>query len=403
MKRQLLVFLFGLMGAGAWAQSVVPDPLVCADGTKVTTEKQWYEVRRPELRAFFETNMYGRSPENWEQVRYWTFEQDSLAYGGLATRKQIRIWWDGTPQGPYADVLVYLPNEVQGRVPVVLGLNFEGNHSVCSDPAVLVSNEVIQRNLNKEIIRGFDAGQWPVEEILKRGYGVATAFRNEVSMDRRADHMKGVRSVYPELAEGDANWATVSAWAWGLSRIADVLLADSRVDPERLTVLGFSRLGKAALWAGATDERFAATVSLGSGAGGAKMLRRNEGEKVRNLVGVGYWFCRNFGQYAQKDTELPFDAYQMMALIAPRALYVASGTEDGYADPTGEFLSARETIPVYTLLGRAASLPEAFPPADTPAGEGSAVGYHVRTGKHDVTPQDWRCILDFLDAYWVIG
>jgi hypothetical protein len=236
-----------------------------------------------------------------------------------------------------------------------------------------------------------------VNEIIARGYGVATAWRNEVSMDNKARHMEGVREVYPALAEGDENWATVSAWAWGLSRIADVVLKDKRVDAKRLAVIGFSRLGKASLWAGATDERFAAVISECSGAGGAKLLHRNEGEKVRNLVGVGYWFCRNFAQYADKDTELPFDSHQMMALVAPRALYVASATGDGYADPPGEYAALRLTAPVYDLLGHPSNLSSEFPAADTPVGAGTRLGYHVRTGRHDVTPQDWGYILDFLD------
>ncbi|MDR2937399.1 MAG: acetylxylan esterase, partial [Prevotellaceae bacterium] len=184
---------------------------------------------------------------------------------------------------------------------------------------------------------------------------------------------------------------------WGLSRIADLVLSNKRVDDKRVSVIGFSRLGKASLWAGATDERFAATISECSGAGGAKLFHRNEGEKVRNLVGVGYWFCRNFAQYAGRDTALPFDAHEMMSLIAPRALYVASATADGYADPQGEYAALQLTAPVYKLLGHRSNLPADFPAADTPVGAGARLGYHVRTGKHDVTPQDWEYILSFLD------
>ncbi|MDL2230784.1 hypothetical protein LJB87_03230, partial [Alistipes sp. OttesenSCG-928-L06] len=401
MKKAIFLALFCAAGWAATAQDL-PDPLTANDGKRVRTEQEWRTVRRPELREFFEANMYGRAPQTWEQIRHFVVEEDSLALNGTATRRQIRIWWDGTPTGPYADVLVYLPNQVSGQIPVVLGLNFEGNHSVCTDPAIRIPEIVLQTEGKKRLDRGFDAGQWPVEEILRRGYGVATAWRNEVSLDNRARHMEGVRSVYPSLAEGDENWATVSAWAWGLSRIADILLQDERLDHSRLSVLGFSRLGKAALWAGATDERFAATVSVCSGAGGAKLLHRNEGEKVHNLVGVGYWFCRNFGQYANRDTELPFDSHQMMSLIAPRALYVASATQDGYADPPGEYAALQLTTPVYKLLKHRTALPKAFPSPDTPVGVGTPVGYHVRTGKHDTTPQDWKAVLDFLDAYWAI-
>jgi hypothetical protein len=389
-----------MLGAGTLgAQESIPDPLVTYGGEAVTGARMWNKVRRPELREFFEANMYGRAPKAWGQIRTQLLEEDAGALDGRATRRQVRIFWDGSAAGPYADVLIYLPNGVRGKVPVVVGLNFEGNHSVCADTAVRIPAEAVKNSGGKEIVRGFHAGQWPVEEIIERGYGVATAWRNEVSMDNRDRQMEGVRSVYPALAEGNENWATVSAWAWGLSRIADVLLKDKRVDDKRLAVLGFSRLGKASLWAGATDERFAATISECSGGGGAKLFHRNEGEKIRNLLGSGssYWFCRNFAQYADRDTRLPFDQHQMMALIAPRALYVASATEDGYADPPGEYEALRRTAPVYALLGQHAALPAEYPAADTPLGAGTRLGYHVRTGRHNVTPEDWKFILDFLD------
>lgn len=398
--RRLIIFFYCLvcvLSISAQESEVKPDPLIMDNGEKVTSVTEWFDVRRPELKHFFESDMYGIAPEKWDQIVYQLEEKDTLALNGLATRYQFRVLWDGTDKGPFADVLVYLPNHIKGKVPVVIGLNFEGNHTVHTDPFIRIPDETRSKAAGKPILRGTDAAQWPVELILRRGYGVATAYRNQVSMDRRAEHMSGVRSVYPDLAEGDKNWATVSAWAWGLSRITDYLVKDERIDRNRICVLGFSRLGKAALWAGATDERFSCTVSLGSGAGGAKMLRRGVGEKVGNLVGVGYWFCRNFAQYAGKDTELPFDSYEMMSLIAPRALYVASGSEDGYADPLGEYLSTVEAAKVYRFLGYSTSLSGDFPKVNTPVGIGTRVGYHVRMGKHDVTPLDWQYILDFLD------
>ena len=397
MKKILLCLFSCLAALAVSAQTALPDPLITNNGKPVASSKDWFDIRRPELREFFESNMYGRSPEKWDQIRTIVLEEDTQALNGMATRRQVRILWNGTEKGPHADVLMYMPNRVKGKIPMVVGLNFEGNHTICDDVSILIPDELAKDSQSKEIQRSFHYGQWPMYDIVKRGYGVATAWRNEVSLDNRARHMEGVRSVYPEMSEGNENWATVSAWAWGLSRIADLVLTDERVDTNRLAVIGFSRLGKASLWAGATDERFAVTISECSGAGGAKLFHRNQGEKVYNLVGVGYWFCRNFAQYVNKDTELPFDSYEMMSLIAPRALYVASATGDGYADPQGEYEALKLTSPVYQLLGFSTDLPDEFPAADTPVGAGTRQGYHVRTGKHDVTPQDWRYILNFMD------
>ena len=396
--RAILLLLLSCACISLSAQTPVPEILTRPNGTQITTADEWFGTRRREFVEFFEANVYGRAPRTWDQISWWIFDEDPQALGGTATRRQIRIWWNGMSSGPYADVLVYLPNQVKGKIPVVLGLNFDGNHAVCSDPAIRVPDDIMQRSKDKMIERGFHNGQWPVEEILRRGYGLVTASRHEVSSDWRPEYMKGVREVYPSFAEGNENWGTVSAWAWGMSRIADIILQDERIDPDRLTALGFSRLGKAALWAGANDERFSATVSLMSGAGGANMLRRDQGEKIANLTGVvGYWFCRNFLNYAGQDANLPFDFYQMMAMIAPRALYVASASQDDWADPEGEYLGTLKTLPVYSLLGHPTTLPEKFPAYDTPVGAGGRVGYHCRTGKHDVTPQDWGYILDFLD------
>ncbi|MCD8185194.1 MAG: hypothetical protein LUD68_01665 [Rikenellaceae bacterium] len=398
MKKAMLFLVVMLTGSTLCkAQTGIPDPLIFNDGTPVVTVEAWTDTRRAELFELFTSQMYGRSPEHGQEITWTLFDQQDSALDGLAVRQQFRILWNGTQEGPYTDVLLYLPAQVSGEIPLVVGLNFDGNHTVDEDPDIRLPEYYYRYTQKKPLVRGSDAGQWPIREILARGYGVATAWRSEVSADSRAHHLEGIRSVYPELAEGEENWATVAAWAWGLNRIADLLSLHPRVAGDRICLIGFSRLGKAALWAGATNAQIHATVSVCSGAGGAKLLHRNEGEKVQNLVGVGYWFCRNFSQYAHKDTELPFDAHMMMSLIAPRALYVASASEDLYADPPGEYAALQLTCPVYQLLGYPSRLPAEFPAADNPVGGGTRIGYHVRTGKHDITAQDWKYVLDFLD------
>ena len=178
----------------------------------------------------------------------------------------------------------------------------------------------------------------------------------------------------------------------------DALEKEPLIDSKRVAVFGFSRLGKAALWAGASDERFAMVLSNESGAGGAKLFHRGVGENIERLTSVfPHWYARNFKKYAGKDTELPFDQHMVISLIAPRPLYVGSAKEDTYADAEGEFTAAKAAEPVFRLLGAEGLPADAWPPVGTSVQGG--IGYHVRPGKHDVLPFDWQQYLIFADKH----
>lgn len=388
----------------------LPDPLVAMDGAKITTAAEWRGKRRPELLEMFAREMYGRSPGRPEKLVSEVFDRDKDALGGKATRLQIAIYPGGKP-GPRMDLLVYLPNQAKGPVPVIVGLNFWGNQAIHKDPGIRITESWVEYSRQPyvdlsavkdhratEASRGINASQWPVEEILARGYALATIYREDVCADRQPYFESGVQPLFPELQQGDENFGCIAAWAWSLSRALDVLEKEPAVDAKRVAVFGFSRLGKAALWAGACDERFAMVISNESGAGGAKLFRRGVGEDIARLnTKFPHWFARNFRKYIGKDTELPFDQHLVISLIAPRPVYVASAEDDKHSDPEGEFAAAKAAEPVYRLLGAGGLPAETWPPVNTSVQDG--MGYHVRSGKHDVTDFDWKQYLDFADRH----
>jgi hypothetical protein len=381
----------------------LPDPLVLENGEPVRDAATWKNRRRPELLRLFEDHVYGRSPERPGGLRAAVLEADKGALGGRAVRKQV----DLPVPGGALQVLLYLPQGRPGPHPLFLGLNFGGNHTVHADPAIrlprtwVAENEGAVAHRASDKARGADAEAWPVETLLARGYGLATAYYGDLEPDHPAGWKGGVRAHLGPGAKGPfgpSDWGAISAWALGLRLILDYLESDREVDAARIALLGHSRLGKTALWAGAQDERFALVVSNESGEGGAALARRRFGETVAAITRrFPHWFCPRFAGYAEREGELPVDQHLLLALIAPRPLYVASAEDDRWADPRGEFLSARAAEPVYRLLGRVGLGVAEMPATDHPVG--GTLAYHLRRGPHAVTAYDWARYLDFADRH----
>lgn len=377
----------------------LPDPLIAANGRIVRNAKDWRH-RRAELIGLFEANIYGIAPRPLRQ-RYIVDEQDPAALGGLAVRRQVTILLDGRRDGPQMRVLLYLPAAARGRVPVFVGPNFHGNQAVHPDPAIHITPAWvtpapgIRKGSATLHSRGIDTSEWPVEAILKAGYGVATYFTGDLYPDGDNKAAESIQPFFGTSPSDPQHWGAIATWAWGLSRVYDYLATDRAVDPRRVIVFGHSRYGKAALWAGAHDERFAMVIANNSGEGGAALYRRNFGETIR--VMNNYWFAPRFKTFAERENELPVDAHMLIALVAPRPVYIASATQDWWADPKGEFLAAKGADPVYRLLGAGGLEAQESPPPDRSIR--SRIGYHIRTGPHALTASDWSHFIAFADRW----
>lgn len=386
----------------------LPDPLVMADGERVRDTDQW-GARRNELLHLFAREVYGETPQTRTPMRFEVFEESKDALDGKAQRVQMSLFFGEGDAALRAELLVYLPREARAPVPAFLGLNFEGNHAVSVDPAVRVNtgwfrdqprgshpdNKASERN------RGSEAGRWSIARVIERGYAVATMYYGDFDPDYDDGFQNGIHPLLDPPGSAEPNrpadaWGSIGGWAWGLSRGLDALATLPGVDAARVAVMGHSRLGKTALWAGAQDERFALVISNNSGCGGAALSRRAFGETVGRINrSFPHWFCDNFWKYNENEAALPVDQHELIALIAPRPVLVCSAQADLWADPKGEFLACVGADPVYRLLETDGLANREMPGLSSPVL--SRIGYHIRPGPHDVKPEDWEVFLDFAD------
>lgn len=362
----------------------LPELLTSASGEAVRTKKAW-AARRAQILELFRENVYGRSPGKPDRLRFEVIEHQTDAMSGRAILKRVAVISSQAGREHRFELTLFLPAAARGRrVPVFLLLN---NRPVT----------------NTDPTRREQSGFWPAEKMIERGYGIAALQVGELAPDDKARFRDGVIKLFEGTTEGErpANaWAALGAWAWGASRAMDYLATDRGVDRSKVAVVGHSRGGKAALWAGAQDERFALVISNESGESGAALSRRNYGETIARITEVfPHWFARNYAGFAGREASLPVDQHMLLALIAPRALYVASADEDLWSDPRGEFLALAQTSPVFALWKDPAIALDAMPALQQPLVAGRR-GYHIRTGAHNLTPFDWERFADFADTLW---
>ena len=383
------------------AHAALPDPLLLKNGEPVTSSAMWHEQRVPEIRGLFEHYVYGYMPPP-APVQTTIDNVDSNFMEGRAVKKLITLTY-GPDSTPPLQLLLVIPSESPDPAPVFLGLNFLGNHSVLDDSSIPLTEAwmpqrgdgVVNHRATDEA-RGGMASRWNIEEVVDRGFAVATFYHGDLDPDKD-DFEDGVHASIPlegSTERTDTSWGALAAWAWGIHRAVDYLLTDPDIDSDRIAVLGHSRNGKAALWAGATDPRIALVISNQSGCGGAALSRRKMGETVADInTRFPHWFNRTFWQFNDKEEFLPIDQHMLIAMMAPRPVLVASAEDDAWADPEGEFLALQAAEPVYAMLGYAGLNRENMPGTNQLVG--AELGYHIRPGGHGVGPVDWDVFIEF--------
>lgn len=381
----------------------LPDVLLCQDGSKVGSAEDWQTKRRPELLQMFKDVMYGEIPPRPDRVRYELLSEKKDARGGKAVRREVRIHLEmNSGKSHSIDMLYYIPAKAKGKVPVFVGLTFIGNHVITDEPDVRITGlagDTPEKQIDRE--RGIQVRRFPIDTILERGYALATASYHDVFPDRLTGWETSIYELFfsGEELKRPKGYSCIGAWAWGISRMLDYLETVPEIDASKAVVYGHSRLGKTALWAGVTDERFQLVCVNDSGCGGAALSRRLYGEtlfSMCNFHDIGkYWFTDTLPPKAGHPENLPLDQHELIALVAPRTVSVHSATEDQWADPKGEYLSAYYAGPVFKLFGKTPLASET--PPEPEHAVGTDVSYYCRIGKHDLLLSDWNHYMDMAD------
>ena len=413
----LFLFIFCITGKSQEANQdeskvpdfVLPGLLISQNGQKITTATEWEQHRRTELINLFANQMYGESFSSIASDinrEHSIIDEDPGSINGKAICKQIKLTFQLDDIEREALLLIYLP-KTTNKVPVFLSYNFQGNHSISADPQIIISPSIYKvSDEDQSEKRGSQSDRWPVEKIIDSGFGIVTLSYHDIYPDKEGmknESFLCLSEDYEEYKEDIHSEQAIGAWAWGLSLVLDYLIMnEDQIDKDRIALMGHSRQGKAALWAGAIDDRFSIVISNNSGCGGAALSKRKFGENISLITSrFPYWFCEAFKQYANREEDLPFDQHELIALIAPRPVYIASAQEDLWADPKGEFLAGVYATPAYNLYGLEGINTMIMPEPNKPIM--NHIGYHIRTGVHDVTDFDWDCYIAFTKKHFKIN
>ncbi|MDO5522977.1 MAG: acetylxylan esterase [Bacteroidia bacterium] len=389
MKIHLLYILLFTFTTAIFAQNtdeskvgsyVLPELLRAQNGEEINSSEKWNTIRRPEILKLFEDNVYGQVPDSFDKIEFKVLEQNNNALTGKATFKKVAIYVVRNKKIITIQAHLYIPNNVKKPAPVFLTINHRGGETMNPSP----DNEF-----------------WPVEEVINSGYAMAGFDVKDVAPDHKTQYVNQILTkLYPEHISQPNGMRALGAWGWGAGRVIDYLETDTAVDAKKVIVVGHSRGGKAALWCGAQDQRVAMAVSNESGNSGAKLSRRNFGESVEVITrNFPHWFIPKYAEYANNEHNLPIDQHMLLALLAPRAVYVASAAEDSWADPKGQYLALAAAQPVFGLYDFKPNLPDNMPP-DNEQVIHLPLGFHNRDGGHDMNLFDWRQFVKFADEYF---
>jgi len=369
----------------------LPPLLVTAEGKRITTAEEWTNTRRPQILALFANLIYGRVPEPQSPVKmeFEVKKTDPQFMGGKATRKDVLIRFANEQGQAEMLILVFVPNQATGPVPAFMKHSFNDTKSRDFEAHPQQSGRL--RN------------GWPLGEFFDRGYAFVAVYQQDLVGHNEVEFLNGIHRLFYRKGQSFPKaheWGVLSAVAWGAMRAMDYLQTDGDVDATRVAIMGHSKMGKAALWTAAQDERFALAISAQSGCAGAALWRRRSGETLEKMVTrFPYWLCRNAWKFVNQEDDLPVDQHMLLACIAPRPVYVHSGVKDTWADGRGEYLSAYHAGAVYRLLGKKGLTSESLPPVGE-AIIASDVGYHMRQGGHSIEMYDWQRFLDFADYHF---
>jgi hypothetical protein len=361
----------------------VPDVLTLKNGGRVGDARTWWERRRPEILGDFTSEIYGRIPARVPAVKWEVTETEGGALNGRATLKRIVGHIDNSEYPaahPSINMALYIPARASGPVPVMVVASWNTTGRSFGPPP---------------------AGPTAAELVIAHGWGYALVNTYEIQADSGGGLSSGIIGLVSRgAARKPDDWGALAAWSWGLSRVIDYLETDRQVDARRLGVEGHSRWGKAALLAAALEPRWAIVYASCSGEGGAKLHRHDLGESVDNVCGPGeyHWMAGNFLKYAGHWDRLPVDQHELIALVAPRPVFVGAGTQDLWSDPVGQFKACVYAGPVYRLLGRR-DLGTTEAPAPDSALISGDIGFRLHAGGHTELP-DWPAFLEFADKYF---
>lgn len=395
------------------SRPALPDPLTMQDGARVDSADHWRRIRRPEIQQLFETYVYGSVPrgpvyDSQPPLAHRVLFEDRRAFDGAGTLREVELTL-GPPDWPKIYLLIATPNDVP-RAPCFVGMNFAGNHQLIDDPRVRLPDgwmpdrhQGADDNRATDAGRGAQANDWPLAEIVRRGYAVAVFYCGDIQPDR-PDVREGMRATLTATdgAVDPAETATIMWWAWGIQRAIDYLATDDTIDANRIAVVGHSRLGKTALLAGALDERIALTVANQAGCGGSGPSRHDDpkAETVKIITkNFPHWFAGNFTKFSDDPSRLPVDQNCLVAMCAPRPVLFTAAADDQWANPSGQFEVLQAATPAYELLGVDGLKADAMPTADAALLGDGRLGYWIRGGKHAMMPADWKIYMDFADRW----